>query len=73
MTVAGVRDTGQRQEERGNGSTSGVAGRIKNKSQNWAKPTLKDGAAAGDQYQADDILATDPTGRVTRNPSTRRI
>jgi hypothetical protein len=45
--------------------TSGVEDEIKKQEQNWAQATLKEGAAAVDQYEADDIIDTDPTGRVT--------
>lgn len=31
----------------------------------WAQDTMKNGAAAVDMYEADDILSTDPGGRVT--------
>ncbi|HEX8798612.1 MAG TPA: nuclear transport factor 2 family protein [Terriglobales bacterium] len=31
----------------------------------WAYATVKEGAVAVDQYEADDIIDTDPTGRVT--------
>jgi ketosteroid isomerase-like protein len=39
--------------------------RIKQHEQNWAQATIKEGAAAVDQYEADDIITTDPSGRVT--------
>jgi ketosteroid isomerase-like protein len=45
--------------------TSGVEDEIKKQERNWAQATLKEGAAAVDQYEADDIIDTDPTGRVT--------
>jgi ketosteroid isomerase-like protein len=38
---------------------------IKQREQNWAQATVKEGAAAVDQYEADDIIDTDPSGRVT--------
>ncbi|HTO87280.1 MAG TPA: nuclear transport factor 2 family protein [Thermoanaerobaculia bacterium] len=46
-------------------ATSSVADQIKKLEQAWAQATMKDGVAAVDQYEADDILSTDPTGRVT--------
>lgn len=45
--------------------TSGVEDLIKKQEQNWAQATVKDGAAAVDQFEADDIITTDPGGRVT--------
>jgi len=45
--------------------TSSVEDQIKKQEQNWAQATVKEGAAAVDQYEADDIIDTDPTGRVT--------
>jgi ketosteroid isomerase-like protein len=44
---------------------SGVEDQIKKQEQNWAQATVKEGAAAVDQYEADDIIDTDPSGRVT--------
>jgi ketosteroid isomerase-like protein len=38
---------------------------IKQKEQDWAQATVKEGAAAVDKYEADDIFDTDPGGRVT--------
>ena len=38
---------------------------IKRLEQDWAQATIKSGAAAVDQYEADDIITTDPSGRVT--------
>jgi ketosteroid isomerase-like protein len=38
---------------------------IKKLEQDWAQATMKEGAAAADRYEADDIVATDPGGRVT--------
>ncbi len=38
---------------------------IKQNEQNWAQATVKEGAAAVDKYEADDIVDTDPSGRVT--------
>jgi ketosteroid isomerase-like protein len=45
--------------------TRGVEDQIKKQEQNWAQATVKEGAAAVDQYEADDIMDTDPSGRVT--------
>ena len=45
--------------------TSSLEDQIKKLEQNWAQATVKEGAAAVDQYEADDIIATDPSGRVT--------
>jgi ketosteroid isomerase-like protein len=44
---------------------SSVEDQIRKQEQNWAQATLKEGAAAVDQYEADDIIDTDPSGRVT--------
>lgn len=44
---------------------SGTEDAIKKNEQNWAQATIKEGATAVDQYEADDILTTDPSGRVT--------
>jgi ketosteroid isomerase-like protein len=38
---------------------------IKKLEQDWAQATMKEGAPAADRYEADDIVATDPGGRVT--------
>jgi len=46
-------------------ATSTVEDQIKKLEQDWAQATVKDGTAAVDQYEADDIISTDPTGRVT--------
>src|SRR5438270_11883030 len=46
-------------------SATGVEDQIKKLEQDWAQATLKSGAAAVDQYEADDIVTTDPGGRVT--------
>ena len=46
-------------------SKTSVEDQIKKQEQNWAHATVKEGAAAVDQYEADDIIDTDPTGRVT--------
>jgi ketosteroid isomerase-like protein len=45
--------------------TSSVEDQIKKQEQNWAQATVTEGAAAVDQYEADDIIDTDPSGRVT--------
>jgi ketosteroid isomerase-like protein len=45
--------------------TSNVEDQVKKHEQNWAQATVKEGAAAVDQYEADDIIDTDPSGRVT--------
>jgi ketosteroid isomerase-like protein len=45
--------------------TSTVEDQIKEREKNWAKATIKEGPAAVDQYEADDIIDTDPSGRVT--------
>jgi len=42
-----------------------VEAQIKKHEQDCAQATIKDGAAAVDQYEADDIVTTDPSGRVT--------
>jgi len=46
-------------------SAAGVENQIKKLEQDWAQATVKSGAAAVDQYEADDIIDTDPNGRVT--------
>jgi len=46
-------------------SDGGAADEIKKLEQDWAAATVKDGPAAVDKYEADDIITTDPTGRVT--------
>jgi ketosteroid isomerase-like protein len=46
-------------------TTSGVEDQITKLEQGWAQATIKDGVAAVDQYEADDIMSTDPSGRVT--------
>ena len=43
----------------------GAEDEIKKLEQDWAAATVKDGAAAVDKYEADDIMSVDPTGRVT--------
>ena len=45
--------------------TSTIADQIKKHEQDWAQAVVKEGAASVDQYEADDIITTDPTGRVT--------
>ncbi len=42
-----------------------VEAQIKKQEQNWAEATVKEGAAAVDQFEADEFITTDPTGRVT--------
>src|ERR1700740_2861468 len=46
-------------------SKTSVEDQIKKQEQNWAEATVKEGAAAVDKYEADDIIDTDPGGRVT--------
>lgn len=46
-------------------SKASVEDQIKKLEQDWAQATIKSGAAAVDQYEADDIITTDPGGRVT--------
>ena len=46
-------------------SKTSTEDQIKQNEQNWAQATVKEGAAAVDKYEADDILDTDPGGRVT--------
>ncbi len=46
-------------------TTGGVEDQIKKLEQGWAQATIKGGVAAVDQYEADDIVSTDPSGRVT--------
>lgn len=46
-------------------ATSSVEDQIGKLERDWAQATVKDGAAAVDQYEADDIISTDPGGRVT--------
>jgi ketosteroid isomerase-like protein len=47
------------------GQSASVVDQIKKLEQDWAQATIKSGAAAVDQYEADDIITTDPGGRVT--------
>ena len=51
----------------GQGATksSAVEDQIKKYEQDWAQATINQGPAAVDQYEADDIITTDPSGRVT--------
>lgn len=46
-------------------ATHSTEAQIKKLEQDWAQATLKDGAAAVDQYEANDIISTDPSGRTT--------
>jgi ketosteroid isomerase-like protein len=45
--------------------TSSVEDQIKKNEQDWAQATVNEGAAAVERYEADDIITTDPAGRVT--------
>jgi ketosteroid isomerase-like protein len=45
--------------------TSSVEDQIKKNEQDWAQATANEGAAAVERYEADDIITTDPAGRVT--------
>jgi hypothetical protein len=40
--------------------TSSVEDQIKKYEQDWAQAVVKEGAASVDQYEADDIITTDP-------------
>jgi ketosteroid isomerase-like protein len=51
---------GQQMSQTGTGENQ-----VREREQNWAKATVEQGAAAVDQYEADDIIDTDPSGRVT--------
>jgi ketosteroid isomerase-like protein len=44
---------------------SGVEEEIKKQEENWARAVVKEGAPSVDEYEADDIITTDPSGRVT--------
>ena len=44
---------------------SSVDYQINKLEQDWAQAVVREGAASVDQYEADDIITTDPTGRVT--------
>jgi ketosteroid isomerase-like protein len=46
-------------------TASSVEDQIKKQEQNWAEAVVKEGAASVDEYEADDIITTDPTWRVT--------
>src|SRR5438552_5720422 len=46
-------------------SATKVENEIKNLEQDWAQADVKSGATAVDQYEADDIIKTDPSGGVT--------
>jgi ketosteroid isomerase-like protein len=46
-------------------ATSGVEDQIKKLEQDWAEAALKGDATVVDRFEADDILSTDPGGRVT--------
>jgi ketosteroid isomerase-like protein len=43
----------------------GTEDQIMKLEQDWAQAVVKSGAASVDQYEADDIVTTDPGGRVT--------
>src|ERR1700751_221677 len=45
--------------------TSTVEDQIKKHEQDWAQEVVKEGEASVDQYEGDEIITTDPTGRVT--------
>jgi ketosteroid isomerase-like protein len=45
--------------------TSSVEDQIKKHERDYAQATVKEGPAAVDKYEADDIITTDPSGRVT--------
>jgi ketosteroid isomerase-like protein len=44
---------------------SSVEDQVKKHEQDWAQAVVKEGAASADQYEVDDIVTTDPSGRVT--------
>jgi ketosteroid isomerase-like protein len=46
-------------------SETKVEDEIKKLEQDWAQASIKSGATAADQYEADDIIKTDPSGGVT--------
>ncbi len=46
-------------------ATAGAESQVTKLEQDWAQAIVKDGAAAVDKYEADDIISTDPSGRVT--------
>ncbi len=45
--------------------TSSIEDQIKKNEQDWAQAVVREGVASVDQYEADDIITTDPSGRVT--------
>ena len=47
------------------GQDTSVEDQIKKLEQNWAQALLNGDAASLDQYEAEDIVNTDPSGRVT--------
>jgi hypothetical protein len=47
-------------------AANSVEDQIKKLEQDWAQAVVvKEGAASVDQYEADDIITSDPSGRVT--------
>jgi hypothetical protein len=52
--------------------TSTVENQVKKNEQDGAQAVVKEGATSVDQYEADDIITTDPTGRVTSKTQARR-
>src|SRR5262245_16295982 len=46
-------------------SATKVEDEIKKLEQDWAQASIKSGATVADQYEADDIIKTDPSGGVT--------
>ncbi len=46
-------------------ATDSVEDQIKKLEQDWAHAIMTEGGAAVDKYEADDIVSTDPGGRVT--------
>jgi ketosteroid isomerase-like protein len=53
-------------------SNSKSADQVKKLEQDWAKATVTNGGAAVDQYEADDIIDTDPGGQVTTKAQDRQ-
>ena len=47
------------------GQETSVEDQVKKLEQNWAEALLKGDTASLDQYEAEDIMNTDPNGRVT--------
>jgi ketosteroid isomerase-like protein len=45
--------------------TTSVENQIKRLEEDWAQAMVKYGTSAVDRYEADDIITTDPDGRVT--------